>query len=290
MYLSLKTHNRRLLRAAATLHMCLARMVWGQRPLPLRYWITLKQVARRLRCPSDVLVPATRFLKSDGACIPIRELQPLLKGCELGTWSLDRFTVELLWRALQRDQPTRILECGSGVSTIVFGWYARQRTAHGGAPVWIVSLEQEASFSDWTNELLYEQGLSRYARVLYAPLSKRWTYMIDPAAIWDALQGDTVDYILIDGPAGPEGCRTFTLQQLAPFCSSGAKWFLDDALRDGELRVLESWAHLPGIAVQGIYPVGKGLATGFVMDPDALQGKRQDKAVVAVTLRQVPVE
>lgn len=47
----------------------------------------------------------------------------------------------------------------------------------------------------------------------------------------------------------------------------GARWFLDDAYRDGELEVLNKWTGLTGIIVDGIYPIGKGLGTGFVTDP-----------------------
>ena len=80
-----------------------------------------------------------------------------------------------------------------------------------------------------------------------------------------------------------------TLPQLAPLCAAGAKWFLDDSLRDGELRALQVWANLPGITVQGIYPLGKGLATGFVMDPDAMQKNRRAMVVGEVSHKEAPV-
>jgi len=50
---------------------------------------------------------------------------------------------------------------------------------------------------------------------------------------------------------------------LAKFSHHGARWFLDDAFRDGELGILRKWQRLPGIEVNGIYPIGKGLATGY---------------------------
>jgi len=74
--------------------------------------------------------------------------------------------------------------------------------------------------------------------------------------------GGHVDWILIDGPSGPPGCRYWTLPALRGHCGPGARWFLDDAFRDGELAILRKWRNVSGIVVEGIYPIGKGLATG----------------------------
>ena len=52
------------------------------------------------------------------------------------------------------------------------------------------------------------------------------------------------------------------------FAVPGARWFLDDSFRDGELRVLNHWNRVHGIVVEGIYPIGKGLGVGIVTDPE----------------------
>ena len=51
---------------------------------------------------------------------------------------------------------------------------------------------------------------------------------------------------------------------LAPYSRAGTRWFLDDAFRDGELDILRNWARQPEFGVQGIVPIGKGLATGVI--------------------------
>jgi hypothetical protein len=51
---------------------------------------------------------------------------------------------------------------------------------------------------------------------------------------------------------------------LERFARPGARWFLDDAFRDGELDCLRGCHQLPRFAVVGIWPVGKGLAAGIV--------------------------
>lgn len=74
-----------------------------------------------------------------------------------------------------------------------------------------------------------------------------------------------VDWILIDGPAGSPGCRFNTLPTLLRFCHVGTRWFIADAFRDAEMKVLHQWQNIQNIAVEGIYPIGKGLATGQVL-------------------------
>ena len=110
-------------------------------------------------------------------------------------------------------------------------------------------------------------GLEQRVSVLYSPVSRGGEYQIDPNQLRAHLGSKKVDWVIIDGPAGPDGCRASTLPSLAQFCRPGARWFLDDAYRDGELEVLNQWTGLTGVVVDGIYPIGKGLGTGLVTDP-----------------------
>jgi hypothetical protein len=42
-----------------------------------------------------------------------------------------------------------------------------------------------------------------------------------------------------------------------------ACFLLDDALRDAELADLQAWSTLPGVGVEGIRLLGKGLGCGW---------------------------
>ena len=99
---------------------------------------------------------------------------------------------------------------------------------------------------------------------MHAPLSAASRYCIDLEQVKRHLDGRALDWVLIDGPAGPEGCRDTTLPGVISLCRDGARWFLDDALRDGELKILRDWSRLRGVYLEGIYPIGKGLATGRI--------------------------
>ena len=69
---------------------------------------------------------------------------------------------------------------------------------------------------------------------------------------------------MIDGPAGPAGVRFGTLPLVQGYVRDGARFVLDDALRDGELAIARDWATLPYANVAGIRLIEKGLLVGTV--------------------------
>lgn len=72
------------------------------------------------------------------------------------------------------------------------------------------------------------------------------------------------DFVLIDGPAGEEGCRFGTLPLVKPFLRHGAVFFMDDALRDGEIGIANRWSKYACFNVLGIVWVGYGFLGGTV--------------------------
>jgi hypothetical protein len=170
--------------------------------------------------------------------------------------------MEVIWKLLHQDLPTTIVECGSGLSTIVFSKYIEVRNDSAVKPCKLISLEQDL---DWVNQIttrLKILNLDRQVRILHAPVSEQCSYSISDEELGRALNGDLVDWIFIDGPSGPDGCRRGTLPMLERFARPGARWLLDDAFRDGELEFLHDWQQLQRTTVAGIWPIGKGLAMG----------------------------
>lgn len=232
------------------------------KPIRLRDWLGMRRFMRRACDGPDALVPPMETFKGAGSSLSDPELARLLANDELGTWALDAATIEVLWEKLQAERPDVVLEFGAGVSTVVLARYAQWRLAQGFKQPMILSLEQDAAVREKVERRLASLGLSEDIHVLHAPLSEASRYRIDLDALKRQLGGSTIDWILIDGPAGPDGCRVSTLPDIMPLCADGARWFLDDALRDGEIRILREWSRLRNVTVEGIYPIGKGLATG----------------------------
>ena len=70
-------------------------------------------------------------------------------------------------------------------------------------------------------------------------------------------------FVVIDGPT-TETDRFGTVPLIRPYLKTNALFYLDDALRDGELDLARRWARLPYIEVNGIYLTEKGLLQGNV--------------------------
>lgn len=263
----LDTLGKRLHRKLIVSHLELLRFAQVKRPVPLNYWLALRMAAKILFRSEDPLSVPYDVLENTGASLKSPELQRLLWNDVLGTWALDIPTIDFLWQRMERDTPKIIIECGAGISTLVL---ARHVTNHGhrsGNYPLVVSLEQSSHVKQETESRLAKEGLSNHIRILHVPVSEQGRYDVEPDQLAFQLAEEKVDWLLIDGPAGPDGCRVWTLPLLAKLCRPGTRWFLDDAFRDGELNVLREWSRLPGVVVEGIYPIGKGLATGVVKDP-----------------------
>jgi hypothetical protein len=259
-------HNRTIL-----LNLWVLKTFFGGRPVPLPYWVLLRSIAGATYDDNDPLFPAHAFERTKGSEIGITELSRIFENDLVGLWTLDKATIRFLWSRLFRERPCVIIECGAGLSTLMLGTYSkliesrfRHRTA-------VLSLEQDQEVATEIQERLRECRLDDYVHVFFAPLSDEGRYTPDASALSQHLGEQKADWLLIDGPAGPEGCRQWTIPTLSRFCRPFTKWFLDDAFRDGEIRVLRAWSRSKGIEVQGIYPFGKGLGTGVISKPEAVK-------------------
>jgi hypothetical protein len=130
-----------------------------------------------------------------------------------------------------------------------------------------IALEQNVETKSQVERQLTNVGGGASIQILHSPLSSRSEYQFDRSEMRRLTQPEGADWIFVDGPAGPDGCRTHTLPVLAQYSRPGAIWFLDDAFRDDELETLRVWSQTRGLTMEGIYPIGKGLATGKIEQP-----------------------
>jgi hypothetical protein len=130
---------------------------------------------------------------------------------------------------------TRILECGSGVSTVVLARLLREREAGR-----LLALEDDGHWAALVNEQLRRETLDAIARVLHAPLEGEPPWYAPAALI--ALP-DELDLLLVDGPpaAGHQARRAPALPRLQERLVAGAAVVLDDIARPGERAILAGW-------------------------------------------------
>jgi hypothetical protein len=234
------------------------------RPVKVGYWQTVRGALARVSNAPDALFPPRFNAVKKSRELPIAALRPILRADELGEMSIDGATIAHLWRFLVRERPRFIVECGAGVSTIVLAKFLSSLPDSGGRR--LVSVEQSESYLTSLRDRLLALGLAHLVRLLHVPVSKNGEYEFpDATNIRAVLDDHWADWIVIDGPFGPPGCRQTTLPFLAQLARPGARWWLDDALRDGELTiVLRRWLNNSNWSVEGIWPLGKGLATGHI--------------------------
>lgn len=140
------------------------------------------------------------------------------------------------------DKPEVIVECSSGVSTIVLA-QSLKKNGQGH----LFSLEHDSKFAEMTISELVRHGLSDWVTVVHSPLSEH--LITDEPWIWyslDHLPSDIViDLLVIDGP--PQATGNFARYPAGPLLfnrlAKNAKIILDDAARNDEMTIVARWAN-----------------------------------------------
>lgn len=151
-----------------------------------------------------------------------------------GAWSIRRSTAVEMAERLRVLGSRRMLEAGSGTSTVVLAAHAART---GGR---VVALEHDARYARSTRALLERYGLAEWAEVRHAPLEDLTS---GPAAghPWydEDLDGD-FEFCLLDGPPQSRG-RHAALFGVHPHLAGEWEVWLHDAKRDHERSCVDLW-------------------------------------------------
>jgi len=144
-----------------------------------------------------------------------------------------------LHQLIRERKPNLVLECGSGVSTIVMA-YAMKENGIGK----VLSLEHLDVYKSLTDDFAAEHGVSDWIDVIHAPLhsmtieGNEWMwYSID------TLPPGEIDILLVDGPpswVGPKA-RYPAVPALDDRLAVDALVVLDDYQRQDEHEIAELW-------------------------------------------------
>lgn len=160
---------------------------------------------------------------------------PPLRGWALSPDALRLITQEILIR-----HPQLIVECGSGSSSVWFG-YAVQQLGTGR----VVALEHDERYAEISRDLLKAHGLEDVVEIRHAPLTP-WDGGTGPQPWYDRSAIDDLEKIgllLVDGPPGTlgEGARYPALPLLLSKCADNGLIVLDDVVRAQENAVSDRW-------------------------------------------------
>ncbi len=228
-------------------------------------------LARRLRGEELLTIgELKRAVVTGGKSLENPRLAKVLANETFSSWSLDVCTLNLLMRLARRSRASSIVEFGSGISTVCFAQTMKEMYGEDRKRVCVYSIEQNYEFALSTEGMLLRLGLNDYAKVFWAPVeaqmiegARRDCYRMSTDLI-NELKSVRPDFLVVDGPAGKKGMRFGTLPLIKDSAASGARFFLDDALRDEELEISSMWRKLDYLDVDGVHILGKGLLAGKV--------------------------
>lgn len=153
-------------------------------------------------------------------------------------------------------KPQTIVECGSGVSTLLAA-YSIKQLGNGR----VIALEHDESFARQTTQHLQAHGLQDYGQVVHAPLVPHT--LGDVSFVWYDLTmtqlPEQIDLLLVDGPPGTlqKQSRYPALPLLQSHLHPKSWILMDDANRQDEQEICKRWEKEFGLTSQTL-PAEKG--------------------------------
>lgn len=198
-----------------------------------------EEIEEQLRCVESKAISATESIVNAVYLNSSRYKFPI----PLGGPSIDSDHARLLTFFLQLKKPKKILELGSGSSTVLI---SRTLSDLGVLPATHIAVDHEEVFLNLTRELCAINGLVDRVSFKHCPLedipghSLKW-YKISK----EITDLGPFDLILVDGPPAYTEHTKFSrhpaLPELINQISDDGLLLLDDANRDGERYVQNSW-------------------------------------------------
>lgn len=170
---------------------------------------------------------------------PLAGVLPL----KLDGWSVDPHFAELVTRLVLTRRPRLVVECGSGISTVLMAAIFREIGSGR-----VLSFEHDQNFAEQTRELLVQRELNAWAKVVTAPLVAQAIDGHDQPWYEGATErfktGDEIDLLLVDGPpaATEAAARYPAVPVLEEFFSDQCLILLDDGARETECQTARRWS------------------------------------------------
>lgn len=161
-------------------------------------------------------------------------------------WSAAADFLELIVDEVINLKPATILECGSGVSTLMLAAACRE-SGQGR----VLSLEHQQEYASDLRDIVASYALQEFVTIIDAPLVHTPVNGLDYQ--WyslDNLVECDIDMMVIDGPPGrlQKNSRYPALPLLAGRMAPACSIFLDDAAREDEREIVRLWVQeLPGL-------------------------------------------
>jgi len=159
-----------------------------------------------------------------------------------------------LYELVRDTHCEKIVECGSGISTIIIA------LAIGDRSITFVSLEESEHWLEITKRALMAFDVLDRVQLVYSPLTpiefngKRIKAHDD-----SAIANGNADVLLVDAPPAKVG-RMGVLPRMTKHLRPGALVLLDDAVRGGEEECVRAWVDNGLANLEGYLALGTGMA------------------------------
>ncbi len=131
-------------------------------------------------------------------------------------------------------QKLNVLECGSGLSTILMGFSARKSDSK------IQTLEHFSMWYKRMDKLRNRIGIDA-VQILLAPLKSYGDF--EWYSLEEHLLFDTYDFVVCDGPPSrTKGGRIGLLPKMIDRLPKGSRIIMDDSERQDEIEIIEQWS------------------------------------------------
>jgi hypothetical protein len=189
---------------------------------------------------------AVRVLSEFEHTSALIEVRPLLGPLSLGAedWAVEPTFIRAVLDEIQGRQPALVVECGSGISTVLIG--ARLSALGAGR---LVTFEHEAEFGAKTESLLVARGLRGGVDLCVAPLRLHPLGGEEGQVPWydgldDVDLSPGIEILVVDGPPASLApmARYPAVPLLRQWLSRSAVIFLHDGARPDERETARRWA------------------------------------------------
>lgn len=185
-------------------------------------------------------------------------------------WCIGPKTAHRLIDYIEDNEPQLVVECGSGISTILM---AKAVSKYGGH---VVAMEDDQKYYERTLRWLREELLHHKGSVIESPLE-------GVIPFYSNFPRDTlIDMIVVDGPpANKHPLARYKAKRLFSGLSNGGIIFLDDTHRNSEKLVVQLWAdEVPGLDHAESFEDGEKRCSVF-----SLNRKEKERVFVSVPTR-----
>jgi len=154
-------------------------------------------------------------------------------------------------------KPKCVLECGSGVSTIINSYCIELNNIGK-----IYSLDDDHKYAEITRNNINKHLLNKYSEIYTAPL-KQYS-LNDKKYMWYDISSikeiKDIDLLIIDGPNGEKNpdARFPALPLLYDKLSNNSTIIIDDANRFGEKMMVDKWLEMYKDFEYSFFPTEKG--------------------------------